>query len=96
MNWAPIVRDNYERRCQAGHEVLELLILNRGQKRRPHGCEDGRVVRLELTEEGDRVVNDLTHVHLAEMHKLAAVLNMLVTGEYLAHPGIRGPARSSD
>jgi hypothetical protein len=54
------------------------------------------VVRLELTEEGDRVVNDLTHVHLAAMHKLAAVLNILVTGEYLTHPGIRGSARSSD
>jgi hypothetical protein len=48
------------------------------------------VVRLELTEEGDRIVNDLTHVYLAEMHKLVAVLNMLVTGEYLAHPGDPG------
>jgi DNA-binding MarR family transcriptional regulator len=64
-------------------------------RRCPDG-RDGRVVRLELTEEGDRVVNDLTHVHLAEMHKLAAVLNILATGEYLTHPGIRGPARSSD
>jgi DNA-binding MarR family transcriptional regulator len=64
-------------------------------RRCPDG-RDGRVVRLELTEEGDRVVNDLTHVHLAEMHKLAAVLYILVTGEYLTHPGIRGSARSSD
>ena len=90
-------------------EVADYLMLRRhsvvglvdraeaaGFVRRCPDGRDGRVVRLELTEEGDRVVNDLTHVHLAEMHKLAAVLNILATGEYLTHPGIRGPARSSD
>jgi DNA-binding MarR family transcriptional regulator len=40
---------------------------------------DGRVVRIRLTNEGDRVLRKLTHAHLDRLHDLAAVLDALVT-----------------
>jgi DNA-binding MarR family transcriptional regulator len=39
---------------------------------------DGRLVRVRLTTPGQRILNDLTPAHLAELHDLAAVLNELV------------------
>jgi DNA-binding MarR family transcriptional regulator len=39
---------------------------------------DARVVRIELTRKGDRLVTELTEAHLAELHKLASVLQDLV------------------
>jgi DNA-binding MarR family transcriptional regulator len=49
--------------------------------------DDGRIVRVRLTREGDRVVQKLTRAHLDRLHELAAVLNELVT----RHDGA-GPA----
>jgi DNA-binding MarR family transcriptional regulator len=40
---------------------------------------DGRVVRVRLTEPGDRIVRRLTRDHLDRLHELAAVLDELVT-----------------
>jgi DNA-binding MarR family transcriptional regulator len=40
--------------------------------------DDGRVVRVQLTEKGDRLVTGLTKAHLAELHKLAGALNELL------------------
>ena len=37
--------------------------------------QDARIVRVELTEEGDRLVTELTRVTLTEMRKLAIALN---------------------
>ena len=39
---------------------------------------DGRVVRVRLTDAGDRVVRRLTKAHLDRLHELAAVLDELV------------------
>ena len=64
--------------------------------RRCSDGRDGRVVRLELTEEGDRLVADLTHVHLVELHKLAAVLHELVIDGYLIHPKFQGSQAAAD
>src|SRR5215831_13364446 len=64
-------------------------------RRCPDG-RDGRVVRLELTEEGDRLVADLTHVHLVELYKLAAALNKLVIDGYLIHPEVQGSQPAAD
>jgi DNA-binding MarR family transcriptional regulator len=50
-------------------------------KRIPDGS-DGRVIRVLLTAEGDRVMQELTRAHLARLHELAAVLDELVN-----HPG---------
>jgi DNA-binding MarR family transcriptional regulator len=39
---------------------------------------DGRVVRVRLTETGDGIVHKLTRSHLERLHELAAVLDELV------------------
>jgi DNA-binding MarR family transcriptional regulator len=39
---------------------------------------DGRVIRVRLTAEGDRVMQELTRSHLERLHELAAVLDELV------------------
>jgi DNA-binding MarR family transcriptional regulator len=41
---------------------------------------DARVVRVELTDEGDRLVTELTEAHLAELRKLAITLADLLPG----------------
>jgi DNA-binding MarR family transcriptional regulator len=43
-------------------------------RRRPDP-DDARMVRVELTEEGDRLVTELTKATLSEMRKLAIALN---------------------
>ena len=40
--------------------------------------EDGRVVRVRLTRDGDRVLHKLTRAHLARLRELATVLDELV------------------
>jgi len=40
---------------------------------------DGRVVRVRLTEAGDRILQELTPAHLARLNELAVVLDDLVT-----------------
>ena len=54
-------------------------------RRRPDP-QDARIVRVELTEEGDRLVTELTRVTLTEMRKLAIALNnvLLLHEERLA------------
>lgn len=47
-------------------------------ERTPDG-DDGRVVRVRLTREGDRVLHKLTRAHLDRLHELAIVLDDLVT-----------------
>lgn len=49
-------------------------------RRRPDSG-DGRVVRVELTEMGDRVVTELAEAHLLEVHKLAIALRSLLPAD---------------
>jgi DNA-binding MarR family transcriptional regulator len=49
-----------------------------GVVRRQPDPDDGRVVRVQLTEKGDQLVTRLTKAHLAELHKLASALNELL------------------
>jgi len=63
------------------HSTVELV--DRAEaaglaERMPDG-EDGRVVRVRLTREGDRVLNKLTRAHLKRLHELATVLDELVS-----------------
>src|SRR6185295_8043820 len=51
-------------------EAAELV------ERTPDG-EDGRVVRVRLTRDGDRVLNKLTRAHLERLRELATVLDEL-------------------
>ena len=62
------------------HSTVELV--DRAEaaglvERTPDG-EDGRVVRVRLTRNGDRVLNKLTRAHLERLHELATVLDELV------------------
>jgi DNA-binding MarR family transcriptional regulator len=41
--------------------------------------DDARVVRVGLTEKGDKLVVDLTTAHLARLYELANALNDLVS-----------------
>lgn len=41
--------------------------------------DDGRMVRVRLTTEGDLVLQKLTRAHLDQLHDLAAVLNEFIT-----------------
>ena len=49
------------------HAQHQLLLAVRGQ-------EDHRVVRLRLTEQGRRVLTELTSAHLEELRRLAPLL----------------------
>jgi DNA-binding MarR family transcriptional regulator len=49
-----------------------------GVVRRQPDRDDGRVVRVQLTEKGDHLVTSLTRAHLAELRKLAVALNELL------------------
>ncbi len=73
-------------------QVAEYLLLQRhsavglvdraesaGFVRRRPDADDARVVRVELTEKGDRLVTGLTEVTLAETQKLAVVLGNLLS-----------------
>jgi DNA-binding MarR family transcriptional regulator len=62
------------------HSTVELV--DRAEaaglvERTPDG-EDGRVVRVRLTRDGDRVLHKLTRAHLDRLRQLATVLDELV------------------
>ncbi len=72
------------------HSTVELV--DRAQaaglvERRPDP-DDGRMVRVRLTTEGDLVLQKLTRAHLDQLHELAAVLNEFVTS-HDGDPGSR-------
>ena len=75
------------------HSAVELV--DRAQaaglvERTPDG-EDGRVVRVRLTSEGDRILRQLTRAHLHHLHDLATVLDQLVTADDRAAQPDRSP-----
>src|SRR6516162_5709713 len=62
------------------HSTVELVDRAEaaGLVERAPDSDDGRVVRVRLTTEGDRVMQELTQAHLERLHELAAVLDELV------------------
>jgi DNA-binding MarR family transcriptional regulator len=62
------------------HSTVELVdrAENAGLVERIPDRSDGRVVRVGLTETGDRVLEQLTAAHLGQLYELAAVLDQLV------------------
>ena len=73
------------------HSTVELV--DRAEaaglvERTPDG-DDGRVVRVRLTREGDRVLQKLTRAHLDRLHELATVLDELVTQARRRLPRLR-------
>jgi DNA-binding MarR family transcriptional regulator len=63
------------------HSAVELVDRAEaaGLVRRTPDREDGRVVRVRLTEHGDRILQKLTRAHLDRLHELAKVLDEFVT-----------------
>jgi DNA-binding MarR family transcriptional regulator len=63
------------------HSTVELVdrAEGAGLVERTPDSEDGRVVRVRLTRDGDRVLHKLTRAHLDRLRELATVLDELVT-----------------
>ena len=63
------------------HSMVELVDRAEaaGLVQRRRDAEDGRVVRVRLTPEGDVILQKLTRAHLDRLHELAVVLDELVT-----------------
>jgi DNA-binding MarR family transcriptional regulator len=76
---APTVGDLASYLLLRPHSAVELVDRAEaaGLVRRVPDAADARVVRVELTNRGDQLVTRLTRSHLAELHKLAAVLGQL-------------------
>jgi DNA-binding MarR family transcriptional regulator len=69
------------------HSTVELV--NRaeaaGLVQRTPDSDDGRVVRVRLTDAGERVLQQLTPAHLGRLRELAAVLDEVVARHDSAH-----------
>lgn len=77
---APSVRQVAEYLMLQSHSAVGLVQRAEAAgfvQRRPDPG-DARVVRVELTELGDRLVTELTEAHLLELHKLAVALGSLL------------------
>ncbi len=63
------------------HSTVELVdrAVTAGLVERTPDAVDGRVVRVRLTKEGERILRQLTPAHLDRLHELAVVLDELVT-----------------
>jgi DNA-binding MarR family transcriptional regulator len=76
----PSIREIADYLLLQSHSAVELV--NRaeaaGVARRSPDPHDTRVVRVELTEKGDKLVTELTTAHLARLYELAAALNDLI------------------
>jgi DNA-binding MarR family transcriptional regulator len=70
------------------HSMVELVDRAEaaGLVRRTRDADDGRVVRVSLTPEGDLILQQLTRAHLERLHELAAVLDEFVTRHDGASP----------
>jgi DNA-binding MarR family transcriptional regulator len=73
------------------HSAVELVdrAETAGLVERVSDRADGRVVRVSLTGEGDRVIKQLTRAHLDRLHELAAVLDDLINrhDDHAGSPG---------
>ena len=74
------------------HSTVELIDRAEaaGLVERVPDDNDGRVVRVRLTKDGDRIVHRLARAHLDRLHELATVLDSLVT----SHDTQAAPQRS--
>jgi len=62
------------------HSTVELVdrAEGAGLVERTPDSGDGRVIRVRLTAEGDRIMQELTQSHLERLHELAGILDDLV------------------
>jgi DNA-binding MarR family transcriptional regulator len=88
---APAMREIAEYLLLQSHSVVGLVDRAEaaGVVRRQQDDKDARVVRVCLTGKGDRLVENLTTAHLAELRDLAEALNKL---PQVTRPGLpEGP-----
>jgi DNA-binding MarR family transcriptional regulator len=78
----PTIRDVAAYLDVRHHSAVGLVdrVAGAGLLRRRRDDEDGRVVRLELTAAGEDRIARLSAVHLAELARLAPLLDHLVAG----------------
>jgi DNA-binding MarR family transcriptional regulator len=76
----PAVREIAEYLLLQSHSAVGLVDRAEvaGVIRRRPDPDDARVVRVELTEKGDKLVTELTTAHLVKLYELAAALNDLL------------------
>lgn len=86
---APAMREIAEYLQLQSHSAVGLV--DRAEAadvvRRQQDDKDARVVRVHLTDKGDRLVENLTAAHLAELHNLAETLNKLLLVTRPEHKG---------
>jgi len=81
----PAIRELAEYLLLQSHSIVGLVDRAEaaGVVRREQDGKDARVVRVKLTDKGDRLVAELTSAHLAELHKLAGALGNLLPAHAL-------------
>jgi len=77
---APAIRDLADYLLLQRHSAVGLVDRAEvaGMVRRQQDENDARVVRVHLTDRGERLVTELTTAHLAELYNLAKSLNSLL------------------
>jgi DNA-binding MarR family transcriptional regulator len=82
---SPTIGDLAGYLLQRPHSTVELVDRAEaaGLVARTSDAGDGRVIRVLLTTEGDRIMQELTRAHLERLRDLAAVLDQLVK-----HPAV--------
>jgi DNA-binding MarR family transcriptional regulator len=77
---APSISELADYLLLRNHSTVELVKRAEaaGLVRRWPDTEDARVVRIDLSRKGDRLVTELIEAHLAELHNLASALQDLV------------------
>ena len=86
----PAIRELAEYLLLQSHSAVGLVDRAEaaGVVYRQQDDKDARVVRVHLTEKGDRLVRDLTTAHLTELYNLAGALdNLLPADRSLSVPG---------
>ena len=91
----PAIRDLADYLLLQSHSTVGLVDRAEaaGVVRRQQDHRDARVVRVHLTEKGERLVENLTTAHLTELYNLATALNHLLPPsrpEEPEEPGARG------
>ena len=88
----PTIRDVADYLNVRHHSAVGLVdrVAAAGLVRRRRDAEDGRVVRLELTATGEDRIARLSALHLAELARLAPLLDHLV-GNAAERPGLSSP-----
>ena len=76
----PAIRELADYLLLQSHSIVGLVDRAEaaGVVRREQDGKDARVVRVSLTDKGDRLVAELTSAHLAELYKLAGALGNLL------------------